>query len=80
MRSRPARTCGTGSSTLPLRAFRQSRPPLDSFLRRTEGRVYGHLALALLIDQYRENQAFVQQALDAFLKILPRLKPAVPFK
>jgi len=42
--------------------------------------VYGHLALALLIDQYRENQAFVQQALDAFLKILPRLKPAVPFK
>jgi len=33
-----------------------------------------------LIDQYREKQDFVQQALNAFLKILPRLKPAVPFK
>ncbi len=48
--------------------------PVDGFLMKARDRVYGHLAVFLLIDQYPERQDFVQQTVDAFLKILPRLK------
>ena len=34
----------------------------------------------VLIDQYPERQDFVQQALEAFLKILPRLKRDVAIR
>jgi hypothetical protein len=44
--------------------------PVDGFLMKARDRVYGHLAVFLLIDQYPERQDFVQQAVDAFLKVL----------
>jgi len=37
--------------------------------------VTGMLAVYLLIDQYPQQQAFVQQALDAYLRLLKRLDP-----
>ncbi len=43
----------------------------DAFLTKTRDTMYGQLAVFLLIDQHRERQDFAQQALDAFLRILP---------
>ena len=43
----------------------------DAFLTKARDMMYGQLAVFLLIDQYAEHQSFVQQALDAFLRILP---------
>jgi hypothetical protein len=44
----------------------------DKFLTKTRDTMYGQLAVFLLIDQHSEQQLFVQQALDAFLRMLPR--------
>jgi hypothetical protein len=55
------------------------KTPLDGFLTKTRDRVFGHLIVLLLVVQYRETQDFVQQALNGFLKILPRLKPVAGF-
>lgn len=50
--------------------------PIDALLQRVNDRVHVHLILFLLIAQHPEKQDFVQQALDAFVKLVPRLKKA----
>lgn len=44
--------------------------PIEGFLERKRSIVFGHLVIYLLIDQHKEHQLFVQQALTAFLKML----------
>lgn len=49
---------------------KMEHPPIEEFIERKRDIVFGHLVIYLLIDQYKEHQLFVQQALTAFLKML----------
>jgi len=50
---------------------------IDGFIRGKKAQVMRNLTILLFIDQSRERQQFVQQVMDAFLSMLPRL-PAKP--
>ena len=53
-------------------ASNQGIPTVDrheELIKRKVSIVFGHIVIYLLIDQYKEHQLFVQQALDAFFKM-----------
>jgi hypothetical protein len=47
-----------------------AQEPVDDFLEKRRENVFMLLTIYLLIDQYEEHQMFVQQAIDALLKLL----------
>lgn len=47
-----------------------AKDPVDDFLEKRRANVFMLLTIYLLIDQYEEHQMFVQQAIDALLKLL----------
>lgn len=44
--------------------------PIEPFLVYRQSAIFANLMVFLMIDPYKENQTFVQQSLDAFLKLL----------
>jgi len=52
--------------------------PLDGYLRSQRDTIFRMLGVYMLIDPFPDQQLLVQQALNAFLTIVPRLKASAP--